>query len=120
MRVSRSEARRPRKEDREKIVAKKCNDSSDLRFSVDFVWTLGPRSGKVLAMDATNTPRSHATPACFAAWEARAKSYSVAQLRYAVKDCFQAADAADSMGKHIVAGRYLDEAATYMRELRTR
>ena len=71
-------------------------------------------------MDATNTPRSHATPACFAAWETRAKSYCVAQLRYAVRDCHEAADAADSMGKHIVAGRYLDEAATYMRELRTR
>jgi hypothetical protein len=41
-----SGVRRPRKANREEIVTEKCNDSIDLRFSVDFVWTLGSRSGK--------------------------------------------------------------------------
>ena len=71
-------------------------------------------------MDEVNTPKTHATPDCFRCWEEKAKKMSASTLSFAIKDCLEAADCADSMGKHIQSGRYLDEAWTYMKALKTR
>ena len=63
--------------------------------------------------------QGHATPEDFTAWEARAKTMTVAELLYTVKDC-QQAEAAMRGWNPIREGFYSDQACTYGDELRRR
>lgn len=60
-----------------------------------------------------------ATPADFATWEARAKTMSVAELLYTVKDCQEAAEAMKGFNPDR-EGFYIDQACTYGMELTRR
>ena len=61
----------------------------------------------------------YATPQDFTAWEARAKTMTVAELLYTVKDC-QQAEAAMRGWNPIKEGFYSDQASTYGMELTLR
>jgi len=62
---------------------------------------------------------AHATAEDFNTWEARAKTMTVAQLLYTVRDCREAAEA---MRGHdpVKEGFYMDQASTYGMELNRR
>ena len=61
----------------------------------------------------------YATAEDFTAWEARAKTMTVAELLYTVKDC-QQAEAAMRGWNPIKEGFYSDQASTYGMELARR
>jgi hypothetical protein len=61
----------------------------------------------------------YATPEDFTAWEARAKTMTVAALLYTVRDC-QQAEAAMRGWNPIKEGYYSDQASTYGMELTRR
>jgi hypothetical protein len=61
----------------------------------------------------------HATAADFAAWEAKAKSMTVAALLWSIRDASNCARNFDGFDP-ITAGRYADEASTYGQELARR
>lgn len=61
----------------------------------------------------------YATPADFARWEAQAKTMTVAQLLYTVRDC-QQAEAAMRGWNPVKEGYYSDQASTYGMELTRR
>ena len=61
----------------------------------------------------------YATAADFATWEAKAKTMTVAELLYTVKDC-QQAEAAMRGWNPIKEGFYSDQACTYGMELTRR
>lgn len=58
----------------------------------------------------------YATPANFATWAARAKTMTVAELLFTVKDC-QQAEAAMRGWNPVKEGFYSDQACTYGMEL---
>ncbi len=60
-----------------------------------------------------------ATAADFTAWETKAKTMSVAELLYTVRDC-QAAEAAMRGWNPVKEGFYSDQACTYGMELTRR
>jgi hypothetical protein len=61
----------------------------------------------------------YATAEDFATWEARAKTMSVAELLYTVRDC-QQAEAAMRGWNPVKEGFYSDQACTYGMELTRR
>lgn len=61
----------------------------------------------------------YATPEDFAAWEARAKTMTVDELLFTVRDC-QQAEAAMRGWNPIKEGYYIDQACTYGMELTRR
>lgn len=62
----------------------------------------------------------HATPEDFARWEAKARTMSAEALAWSSRDASEAARCAEEMGCDANAGRYRDEALTYLRELEGR
>lgn len=81
------------------------------------------KSGERLDCHTTSHPPAmrpeYATPADFTAWEAKAKSMTVAELLYTVKDC-QQAEAAMRGWNPVKEGFYSDQASTYGMELTRR
>ena len=65
------------------------------------------------------TATEYATAADFAAWEARAKAMTMAELIYSARDARRAAEAMRGWNP-IAEGRYDDEAHTYGDEIRRR
>jgi hypothetical protein len=65
------------------------------------------------------TATEYATAADFAAWEAKAKTMTVAELLWTVKDC-QQAEAAMRGWNPVKEGYYSDQACTYGMELTRR
>jgi hypothetical protein len=61
----------------------------------------------------------YATPEDFAAWETKAKTMTVAELLFTVRDC-QQAEAAMRSWNPIKEGFYSDQASTYGMELTRR
>jgi hypothetical protein len=62
---------------------------------------------------------NYATAADFASWEAKAKTMTIAELRWSAQDARRAAEAMRGWNP-IAEGRYDDEAHTYGDELRRR
>lgn len=61
----------------------------------------------------------YALPSDFAAWEAKAKTMTVAELLFTIKDC-QEAEAAMRGWNPVKEGFYSDQACTYGMELTRR
>ena len=61
----------------------------------------------------------HATAADFANWESKAKSMTIKELLWSIRDASECARNFDSFDP-VAAGRYADEASTYEQELNRR
>ena len=61
----------------------------------------------------------HATAADFANWEFKAKSMTIKELLWSIRDASECARNFDSFDP-VAAGRYADEASTYEQELNRR
>jgi len=70
-------------------------------------------------MDNVNNASKYATADDFNRWTERAKTMTDAELDYGMRD---AAKTATLLDKHdpVLAGRYMDEAATYAQEIMNR